>query len=153
MAASLLPEVDWDSNDQTIKDAASVFYRKGASPRGMHQLVSSKIALMDGSSGPFFASSRNSVRGKRIERPRKRWIRRPLCDPSCSDLEMLPWHDRISDYPLPAYLRGIVSERDGDVDKDRLDHRIEELKPHVNALTIIINLLPRSWPFNGSLPT
>jgi hypothetical protein len=46
---------------------------------------------------------------------------------------MLPWHGCIADYPLPESLRGIVSEQDGSIDLDRLHHRLEELKPHVNV--------------------
>jgi hypothetical protein len=46
---------------------------------------------------------------------------------------MLPWHERITEYPLPPYLKGIISETDGSIDLDRLAHRIGELKPHVNV--------------------
>lgn len=134
LAEGLLPTLEWDASDSTIRDAAAVFYRKGASPRVMRSLVSSKIATASGPKGPELLKRAANACAPQDPRGRASAEYADLfAIRVCSDLEMLPWHGRISEYPLPAYLRGIVSDKDGEIDHDRLNHRIEELKPIANV--------------------
>jgi hypothetical protein len=133
IASNLMLEVAWDDSDESVRDAARLFFAKGATPREMQKLLSSKLA--EG----VAPSSRLLLHAAQVcapQNPRDR-ASGEYADlfsiRACSDLEMLPWYGRISEYPLPKYLRGIVSEQDGSVDLDRLNHRIEELKPHVNV--------------------
>ena len=134
VAAGLLPQMDWDAEDQTIKDAAGIFHRKGASPRVMRTLIASKIATIGSSNGT--ALVKRAAEACAAQDPRDR-ASAEYADlfaiRVCSDLEMFPWYGRITDYPLPEYLRGIVSETDGSIDQDSLNQRIEELKPLANV--------------------
>ena len=134
VAGGLLPQMDWDANAQTIKDAAAIFYRKGASPRVMRTLIASKIATIGSRNGTELV--KRTAEACAAQDPRDR-ASAEYADlfaiRVCSDLEMFPWYGRITEYPLPEYLRGIVSETDGSIDQDRLNQRIEELQPLANV--------------------
>ncbi len=134
VSAGLLPQMDWDAEDQMIKDAAGIFHRKGASPRVMRTLIASKIATIGSRNGPELV--KRAAEACAAQDPRDR-ASAEYADlfaiRVCSDLEMFPWHGRVTDYPMPSYLRGIVSETDGSIDQERLNQRIQELKPLVNV--------------------
>jgi len=134
VAHSLIPDMDWDSKSTIVQNAASVFYDKGASPRVMRTLISSKIAT--GNNSHSLELLTNAARACAPQNPRDR-MSAVYADlfaiRACSDLEMLPWHGRITDYPLPDYLNKIVDSNTGEIDADQLDLKIEELKPHVNV--------------------
>jgi len=42
---------------------------------------------------------------------------------------MLPWHGRVSDYSMPAYLKDIVVGAEVETDHDRNSDRIQEVEP------------------------
>jgi ATPase family associated with various cellular activities (AAA) len=134
VAANLLREVALEETDPIVKEAAATFYRKGASPRVMRILISSKI----GTEKEPRASQilRRAAVDCAPQHPRDR-AGAEYADlfaiSVCSDLALLPWYNRIASYPLPTYLRGIVNESDGTIDLDRLSHRIKELQPQVNV--------------------
>ncbi len=134
VAEGLLPQMDWDAEDQTIKEAAGIFHRKGASPRVMRTLIASKIATTRTTNGGELV--KRAAQACAMQDPRDR-ASAEYADlfaiRVCSDLEMFPWHGRITDFPLPNYLRGIVSETDGSIDQECLNQRIQELKPLVNV--------------------
>jgi hypothetical protein len=132
IAANLMPEVSWDPQNNDIRIAAAEFYRKGASPRVMRTLISSKIATT-GTMGASLLT--RAARACAPQDPRSR-ASAEYADlfaiRKCSDLEMLPWHG-VTDYPLPAYLKGIVDVACGEIDQERLDRRIRELEPIANV--------------------
>jgi hypothetical protein len=135
IAAGFFPEETWETDDKVIQAAACLFYRKGATPRTMRTLIAAKLACqVDALPDP--ALLLRAAEACALQDPRDR-AGAEYADlfaiRACSDLEMLPWHGCIADYPLPESLRGIVSEQDGSIDLDRLHHRLEELKPHVNV--------------------
>lgn len=134
MAASLLPGIDWDPSNTTTREAATLFHRKGASPRIMRMLISSKIGTTDGSPSPSLLL--HAAKSCAPQDPRDR-ASAEYADlfaiRACSDLERLPWFGRMTDYPLPAYLKEIIDEATGEPDPEALNRRIEELKPHVNV--------------------
>jgi ATPase family associated with various cellular activities (AAA) len=134
LASGLLPHGDWNPSDQAVRDAAQVFYCKGASPRVMRTLISAKIATSDGAHDSRLLQRAAAACAPQDPRDRASAEYADLfAIRVCSDLEMLPWHGRISNYPLPEYLREIVSEQDGSIDLDHLNRRINELEPHVNV--------------------
>ncbi|HPA16147.1 MAG TPA: hypothetical protein PLU30_00270 [Verrucomicrobiae bacterium] len=134
VAAHLLPDVAWDPAGTLLRDAAQLFFRKGASPRVMRTIISSKIATGKGSQPQSLLLQAAIDCAPQHPRDRAGAEYADLFAISvCSDLSMLPWHERITDYPMPPYLKGIVSETDGGIDVERLNQRIEELKPHVNV--------------------
>lgn len=134
IASSILPEIAWDPSAPEIIEASRMFFAKGATPRLMRALITSKVAAGDEPKSMHLAA--RAARACAPQDPRDR-ASAEYADlfaiRACSDLERLPWHGRISEYPLPAYLRGIVGEKDGSIDYDRLHRLIEELKPHVNV--------------------
>ncbi|HKP05017.1 MAG TPA: AAA family ATPase [Chthoniobacterales bacterium] len=130
----LLPDADWDASSAEVKNAATVFYRKNATPRTMRSILSSKIASGEERVLRHLLPKAAADCAPRHPRDRASAEYADLYAISvCSDLALLPWHNRIFDYPLPAYLKGIVSETDGTIDIDRLNRRIEELRPNVNV--------------------
>lgn len=134
VASNLLPDAEWHAEDAIVKEAASFFFRKGASPRVMRTIISSKLATGKGNSPLQLLKQAAIDCAPQHPRDRAGAEYADLFAISvCSDLAMLPWHDRASSYPFPEYLRAIVSERDGDIDRDRLHRRIQELEPQVNV--------------------
>ena len=134
VAASLLPQIDWDAANGEILDAAMLFHQKGASPRIMRSLISSKISTWQGNAGPALLKRAATACSPQDPRDRASAEYADLfAIRACSDLEMFPWYGRISNYPLPNYLKGIVDEGSGDIDMELLNRRINELKPHVNV--------------------
>lgn len=136
VASALLPEADLDKDCSILQAAAREFFSKGASPRVMRTMISSKIASGVGAGSSCYDLITKAARDCAPQHPRDR-ASAEYADlfaiSVCSDLAMLPWHERINEYPLPPYLKGIISEIDGSIDLDRLAHRIGELKPHVNV--------------------
>ena len=134
VASRLLPRLDWDPENKTIKEAAEVFYRKGASPRVMRSIIASKMFTGVGRNPQALVQQAAADCAPQHPRDRAGAEYADLFAISvCTDLSMLPWHGRITDYPLPQYLQGIVSETDGSIDVELLNRRITELKPHVNV--------------------
>jgi hypothetical protein len=134
VAASLLPEVDWNPRDATIREAAMIFHRKGASPRVMRTLISSKIGTSGESGGVTLILRAAKACAPQDPRDRASAEYADLfAIRACSDMEMLPWHGRMTDYPLPDYLKSVIDQNTGEPDPEQLNQRIEELKPHVNV--------------------
>jgi len=136
--SNLLPEVDWDPASSAVRTAAELFFRKGASPRVIRTIVSSKIATGGGRQPESLLQQAAADCAPQHPRDRAGAEYADLYAISvCSDFAMLPWYGRITDYPIPRYLQGIVSDQvsaeEGHIDQDRLTRRLEELKPHVNV--------------------
>jgi AAA+ superfamily predicted ATPase len=136
--SNLLPEADWDPTSSAVRTAAELFFRKGASPRVIRTIVSSKIATGGGRQPESLLQQAAADCAPQHPRDRAGAEYADLYAISvCSDFAMLPWYGRIADYPIPRYLQGIVSDQvsaeEGHIDQDRLTRRLEELKPHVNV--------------------
>jgi hypothetical protein len=138
IASRLVPDADWNPEDAAVCHASAVFFRKGASPRVIRSIISSKLAT-----SPTLRPTELLLRASADcapQHPRDR-AGSEYADlyaiSVCSDFAMLPWHGCISDYPIPPYLSEIVTDRvgpdEGHIDRDRLAHRLEELRPHVNV--------------------
>lgn len=134
MATALMPNSEFDPMDAALRTAAETFFRKGASPRIMRTLIASKIATANGRSSAQLLQHAAADCAPQHPRDRAGGEYADLFAISvCSDLSMLPWHGRVSDYPFPEYLSAIVNDRSGEIDRDRLQRRIQELKPQVNV--------------------
>lgn len=134
LASDLLPAAEWDPDSSLVKNAAHLFYQKGATPRTMRTIISSKKST--GMEKRPEELLRLAAEDCTQQHPRDR-AGAEYADlyaiSVCSDKALYPWHNQITNYPLPAYLKGIVSETDGSVDMVLLQRRIEELRPHVNV--------------------
>jgi len=138
IAARLLPEAEWNPEAASVKRAAGVFFKKGASPRIIRSIISSKIATNRYRSPYELLELAATDCAPQHPRDRAGAEYADLYAISvCSDFAMLPWHGCISDYPIPSYLQGVVTDQisaeGGHIDQDRLTRRLEELKPHVNV--------------------
>lgn len=118
--------IDVPADDPRARVAGQVFYAKGASPRHILQALDNAY-LYHGHLGP-----------EEVE-----WAARDFCGDTgrtsaeYSDLwairlttsrSFLPWSENPEDYPYPDYLQGIVDPATGEVDRERLDRRLEELR-------------------------
>jgi hypothetical protein len=100
----------------------------------MRSLVSTKIATSSSLQGPALLARASKACAPQDPRSRASAEYADLfAIRKCSDLEMLPWHGRVSDYPMPAYLKDIVVGADGEIDHDRLNARIHELESIANV--------------------
>lgn len=115
-----------------IHQAAGVFYQKGATPRTMRTLLSSKASLAGERLNPelVLRAAASCNQASQRDRASAEYADLSAID-VCTDLELLPWHDA-PDYPLPSYLKSLVAA-DGSVDKEGLQRRMAELKPLVNV--------------------
>lgn len=138
IAKRLLPLIEWNPNDPVVKNASRLFFRKGASPRIMRSILSSKMASIQGLRPDALLQCAAADCAPQHPRDRAGSEYADLYAISvCSDFAMLPWHEEISTYPIPPYLKDIVSssvsKENGHIDQDRLSQRLQELKPHVNV--------------------
>lgn len=138
IAARLLPRVEWDPSDPVIKHAASQFFRKGASPRIMRSILSTKLASERGLRPQDLIQRAAADCAPQHPRDRAGSEYADLYAISvCNDFSMLPWHGCIDNYPIPPYLKDIVSGEidatEGHIDQELLGRRIEQLKPYVNV--------------------
>jgi hypothetical protein len=135
IASRLLADRDWDAESDETIESARVFFEKGATPRQIRAMLSSKISSGEAgrSEGDLLLQAAKDCAA---QHPRDR-LSAEYADlfaiSVCSDLSMLPWHGCISDYPVPRYLKDIVSQADGSIDVELLQHRIQELAPLVNV--------------------
>jgi hypothetical protein len=133
IATNLLPEEDWNSADPRLVRAANEFHRKGASPRVMRSLLSSKIATASKVQGNELLIRAANACAPQDPRSRASSEFADLfAIRKCSDLEMLPWHGRFATYPMPGYLRNVVTG-DLEIDHDALDFRLKELEAIANV--------------------
>lgn len=133
IAANILPDEEWDPSDSRLVAAAQDFHRKGASPRVMRTLISSKIATAAKVQGTALLLRAAQTCAPQDPRSRASAEYADLfAIRKCSDLEMLPWHGRFASYPLPAHLRGIVTG-DTEIDHEALGRRLEELEAIANV--------------------
>lgn len=116
--------------DPRIVQAAEIFYRKGASPRHISNVLNN-TRLFFPSLGPdevlFAAHDCCGDANRPSSVYADLWALRLTTSKS-----FFPWFGR-TDYPLPDYLQGIVDLQTSDVDREALDKRIEELRPHARV--------------------
>lgn len=119
-----------DPNDAQVKEAAQVFYEKGANPRHIRASLSIAVVLqgdLAASSVLFAAHDFCSSTDLASAMYADYWAIR-----CCSSRSFLPWAPDSSAYPFPKHLVDIVNPRTGDIHESELNRRIEELRPHAN---------------------
>jgi AAA+ superfamily predicted ATPase len=121
---------DFKARRERLAEAAQTFYAKGASPRAM------KIALELASVEQGKLTEALVLKTAQNCLTQSSWAEIKYTDlwalKVCSKKEFLPWHEDPS-YPLPEHFKGIVNPENGDIDYQRLNQAIEELKPYVNV--------------------
>jgi hypothetical protein len=134
IASHLFPEVNWDAESGSLQKAATTFFSKGATPRAIRTLLSSKRVTSTEKNPEKLLMLAAQDCAPQHPRDRAGAEYADLYALSvCTDQALYPWHGRIDSYPLPACLKGIVDSSDGSIDPVALQRRIEQLKPHVNV--------------------
>ncbi len=123
--------IELDPSDSSIRQAADIFFQKGAGPRAMVQ-----------------ALNRTLVRRGKLSPQDAVFAARDYCGASdldsviyadlwavfvTSSMSYLPWGDDPKSYPFPDHLREIVDRESGEIDRRALRAAIEGLKPHANV--------------------
>jgi hypothetical protein len=119
-----------DPQDPQVREAAKLFYEKGANPRHIRGALSIAVVLrgdlLPGSilfAAHDLCSSTDLVSAVYADY----WAIR-----CCSSRSFFPWADDPSSYPCPKHLADVVNPVTGEVRDTELNRRIEELRPHAN---------------------
>jgi len=124
------PGVELNPNDERIRQAAALFYEKGANPRHIRAALSNAV-LMAGSLTPdtIIASACD-------QSPCTDMVSTIYADlwavKVCSSRSFYPWAADPSSYPFPQHLKDLV-DPSGHVQMAELDKRLAELRPHANV--------------------
>jgi hypothetical protein len=125
------PDLVLDLEHELVREGARIFYEKGASPRHIRSALSNALMLHGKltpetvlfAAGDFCAFSD--------------FASAVYCDlwavKKCSSRSFFPWIADPANYPYPDHLRSVVDPSTGDIRRDDLDKRIQELKPYANV--------------------
>jgi hypothetical protein len=132
-AKRITPAANLDATDQTLQEAARIFYEKGANPRHMRAALSNALLLhsheaLTPDTILFAAHDLCGSTDQASAIYADLWAIR-----SCSSRSFLPWSDDPARYQFPAYLQGVVDTTNGDVIEEELSKRIEEYRPRANV--------------------
>jgi hypothetical protein len=126
---SLAAELEGDA---TIREAAQVFFEKGCSPRLMRESLVITSAMSEAILSPDLILESAKMAAETTQRDRASAEFADLfAIKLASDRRFLPWADNSRAFPYPHYLRGLIHD-DGGVDQDKLDVRLQELRPLVD---------------------
>ena len=122
--------VELAPDDAQVRDAAQIFFKKGASARHMGTALNNAYLRL-GRLGPQevleAALDFCGDTGYHSAVYADLWAIKLTTSKS-----FFPWHGR-QDYPLPDYLEGIVDLSSGELDREALERRIRELQPHAKV--------------------
>lgn len=131
IAQLILPTTKLQAADARIREAASVFYEKGANPRHIRQALSNAL-LLRGDLAPdsivFAAHDLCASTDFQSAIYADLWAIK-----CCSSRSFLPWSDDPTAYPFPPYLKEAVDQWTGEVNEHELNKQIEELRPYANV--------------------
>jgi hypothetical protein len=121
----LAPEAKLDPSQPAIREAASLFFRKGASPREIGRSLRPPITPKS-----ILAAANDLCPASDVESAAfaELWAVKV-----CSSRALFPWAKDPAGYPYPPHLSGVVSPETGDIDRVELERRIRELEPHANV--------------------
>lgn len=120
-----------DPMDPKVREAANIFFQKGANPRKIQEALDNAILLKDELSPEtaLFAAYDKCVFEDRLSS-----IYADLVAIKAASLKsFLPWGEDAATYPFPEHLRGLVDVTSGEIDERELDRRIAELKPYAKV--------------------
>lgn len=131
IAQSLTRATSLKVDDPKVRQAASLFYDKGASPRDVRKALSKAVSEY----GPITPESVLLAAGDLTPGSdlgsiiyTDLWAIKV-----CSFHSYHPWNADPAHYPYPQHLQGIVDPTTGEVNRIELDKRIQEYKAHANV--------------------
>ena len=124
------PRSEFDPQQEVVREAAEVFYARGVSPRQIRTALSHERLGNEGlTPDVLIAAAKNVASGT----DRAAAVYADLwAIKTCTLRSFLPWTNQ-PDYPFPPYLDGVVNKETGEIDRQEIDKRIRELKPHANV--------------------
>jgi ATPase family associated with various cellular activities (AAA) len=132
-ARRIAPVPDVEMTDARVREAADIFFQKGANPRHICAALSNALLLNGHESFTpeiilFAAHDLCASTDQPSAIYADLWAIK-----LCTSRAFLPWNDKLSAYPFPAYLQGVIDPKTGDVRESELNKRIEEYRPHANV--------------------
>lgn len=127
------PKTTFTAEEPEIRQAADIFYEKGCMPRVIRAMLVSSLSLNNEplSLGMILESAQNAFETTHRDRSSIEYADL-FSIKLASDRRYLPWSATPESFPYPEYLKSIVRSRDGGIEFDRLNARLEELKPHID---------------------
>jgi ATPase family associated with various cellular activities (AAA) len=119
-----------DQGDPDIVAAAKIFYKIGANARHIRSSLSNALlahnkldpqAILSAAKDCIISGDRDSAIYSDL-----------LAISVCTSKRFFPWADCLATYPFPPHLEGLIDRQTGDIDRDELQKRIAQLKPHAN---------------------
>ncbi len=124
------PEYAVEATEPKVRQAAEVFFQKGATPRHIRTALGNALLLrgnLDADAVLFAAHDLVESIDSGSVVYSDLWAIK-----ACSSRSFLPWSRNPAQYPFPPHLEGIVDTATGEVDASELGKRLEALKPHAN---------------------
>jgi len=134
LVGAILRRLDPDStipdDDEAVRAAAALFFRKGANPRHIRGSLN-QARLLKG----------------RLDRDAIVFAAQDFCDASdrasveyadywaircCSSLSFLPWSPAPEHYPFPPHLKDVVDQRTGEIRHAELEQRLADRRRKAN---------------------
>lgn len=126
--------IGFDATDSFVRLAAEIFYNRGATPRDIRDQLSDAV---------FFNGGGAKLRPEALITAAEDFA--PSADVGsivyadlwavrvCSRKSYLPWAADPASYVFPPHLEDLVDKKSGDIDVEKLDHKIEGMKHHANV--------------------
>ena len=129
IAEQVWPGAGLDPEDTSLREAARIFYEKGANPRDIRGALSITFDKQSLTPQSALNAAQDFCSSTDLESLvyADYWAIR-----CCSSRSFLPWSGDPSSYPFPKHLIDVVDPHSGDVHSSELNRRIEELRPHAN---------------------
>ncbi len=130
-ARRVAPQLAIDVADERVREAAEVFFAKGANPRHIRSALSGAM-LESGNLTPDLIL--HAARDLRAGADHVSTIYADLwAIRLTSKTSYLPWGQDPAGFPYPPHLQGIVDTKTGEVNEAELEKRIAELRPHAKV--------------------
>lgn len=131
LARTLMPDSGVEASEAAVREAGTIFHRKGAGPREMGKALNR--ALLDrGGLGPqevlwaahdyCGATDLDSVLYADL------WAVRVTTSRS-----YFPWSEDPGSYPFPPHLAAVVDRESGELDRKALERELARLRPHAKV--------------------
>ncbi len=130
-AKRIVPNLELDPTDEKIRDAARIFYEKGANPRHVRSQLSNALYIkgaMNSDTILFAANDLCPTSDMPYTIYSDLWAIK-----ACTSHYFLPWAEDPSDYAFPPHLAELVDRATGHIDGEALDKKLEEYNNYANV--------------------
>lgn len=129
--AQSMPGEAITATNPMVREAADLFYDKGANPRHIRQALSNAVLVHGPLSCDSVLAAAHDLCATRD------YVSVVYADlwaiMSCSSYSFFPWSGDSKNYPFPDHLKDLVDPETGMVNHREILKRIEEYRPHANV--------------------